>query len=456
MLAAPFALCLAMPAFAQPASPEPPKRAGADVPVPQRTKTVAPVYPPEALAQGLRGIVILELTVSTEGKVTSVEVVRSVPPFDAAAVEAVRQWEYEVSKVEGKPVSVQLTVPISFAMRLPEATRQEGIPELRQGATPAYPASAQGGASVTARVTLDDEGRVAEAEVNSGDPPWAEALLRALRTWRFAVDSTRGVLSFRVQADFLPASGDQPPRVTLEMSGLQESQSFASRPEPAPLPSPSQSATPSAPGAVDRTQIASPAPEPTQAPVSPSATSPGPAAPPAVAPEAPRGVPESAAGATTARAESLERAAGGAAEPAAGTTTQAAPATAAPESPPAPPVEVITAPPPPVAALPPGVSAVLDVSLAEGVPDLVKGRRPVPPPFARMSGSTGTVTVRFSVDAGGQTALKESVGPALLQPAAEEAVRTWTFRRTTAVRLHLVAVFQYETDAATSLVTVEP
>jgi outer membrane biosynthesis protein TonB len=94
--------------------------------------------------------------------------------------------------------------------------------------------------------------------------------------------------------------------------------------------------------------------------------------------------------------------------------------------------------------------------LGSGVPDLVKGRRPVPPPVARMAGVTGTVEVHFSVDGGGQSTVKGGDGPDLLKPAAEEAVRTWGFRRSTTERLHLVAAFSYSNDAATVLVNLEP
>ena len=391
-------------AFAQQAPGEdPPKQAGSDVPAPKRVKTVAPVYPPEAQSQGLRGIVILELVVDTQGKVASAEVVRSVPPFDEAALAAVRKWEYEPTTLDGRLVRVRMTVPISFAMRLPEATRQEGIPELRQGASPAYPSGAQGGASVTAQVTLDAEGRVAEAEVRNGGPPWDEALLQALRTWRFAVAPERGVLSFRVRADFVAGSSGQPARVSLAMSGLQESQSFGAGSEVAAAPQP--------------------APTPAEASPAPSTQAPG-------------ATPESVAKADA---------------------TQAPLAQVVPASPPPPPpVEVITAPPPPLPPPAPGVSAVADVTLGPGVPDLVTGRRPVPPPLARMSGTNGTVEVRFSVDAAGQAAVKGSSGPQLLQAAAEDAVRTWKFRRTTAERLHALALFSYGTDSASVAVTIEP
>ena len=64
-----------------------------------------------------------------------------------AALDAVRQWRYEVTKVAGHPVPVRLTVPLSFASKLPEMTREPGIPELRHGVGPALPSenAARGG-----------------------------------------------------------------------------------------------------------------------------------------------------------------------------------------------------------------------------------------------------------------------------------------------------------------------
>jgi hypothetical protein len=116
-----------------------------------------------------------------------------------------------------------------------------------------------------------------------------------------------------------------------------------------------------------------------------------------------------------------------------------------------PPVEVITAPPPPG---PPenGVSAIRDVSLEPGVPDLTRGRRPVAPPLARMSGSTGTVEVAFSVSAAGTTTVQGATGPDLLKPAAEQAVASWVFRRARADRAYLVAAFAYTGDKSSAVV----
>jgi outer membrane biosynthesis protein TonB len=134
------------------------------------------------------------------------------------------------------------------------------------------------------------------------------------------------------------------------------------------------------------------------------------------------------------------------------------PSSAAPGTPDAtapPPVEVITAPPPP---LPPenGVSAIRDVTLEPGVPDLTKGRRPVAPPLARMSGTTGTVEVAFSVGTSGSTTVQSASGPDVLKPAAEQAVGSWVFRRTRADRAYLTAVFTYVGDKSSAVVRPQP
>ena len=120
---------------------------------------------------------------------------------------------------------------------------------------------------------------------------------------------------------------------------------------------------------------------------------------------------------------------------------------------------MLSAPTPPGAeanTAPPvqGVSAVKDVTLALGVPDLVRGRRPVPPPLARMSGATGSVEVKFGVDAAGATSIGEIDGPDPLKTAAAYTVQSWLFRRITVERLHLVASFDFAGE--TAKVSVKP
>jgi TonB family protein len=414
-LAASTALAVSLlsggPAWPQ-AAEEPPRTAGSDVPAPKRTRFRAPEYPPDAQARGLRGIVILELLIDTEGKVVQATVTRSVPPFDEAALAAARQWEYEVTRVGGKAVPVRLSVPISFTMPVPRVTRQEGIPELVQGISPAYPAGQDRAVSVVADMTVEASGQVMEIEVSDGDAVFTDALLAALRTWRFAPESGGGSVSFRVEADFVPSGKDGTPRVDVRLAGPRRTETAAVAPSPAP------------PGV--------PSPEPV------AAASPQPSAAPPPGPEPP--VPPVAA------------------------------ATPPPAliQPPAPPVEVLgPAPTPPPPEAPPAsaapmpvptppaeapVSALRDVALSPGVPDLQRGRRPVVPPLARMSSVTGTVEVRFAVDAAGTSSVQEVAGPELLKEAARQTVSSWVFRRTTADRLRLAASIVYGPATATATV----
>ena len=83
---------------------------------PARIHGVAPVYPPEALTAGVEGIVVLKATIGPTGEVTDVEVRRSVPLLDEAAMAAVREWRYAPVLVDGDPVPVQLTVSVDFTL----------------------------------------------------------------------------------------------------------------------------------------------------------------------------------------------------------------------------------------------------------------------------------------------------------------------------------------------------
>ena len=49
-----------------------------------------PVYPPIAQAARVQGIVIIEATLGTDGRVVNARILRSVPLLDQAALEAVR------------------------------------------------------------------------------------------------------------------------------------------------------------------------------------------------------------------------------------------------------------------------------------------------------------------------------------------------------------------------------
>lgn len=89
-------------------------RSGEKVKPPKLIKEVSPVYPEAARKAGVEGVVIMEATTDTYGRVVSVKVLRSIPPLDQAAIDALRQWVYEPMVIDGKPQPVTFTVTMRF------------------------------------------------------------------------------------------------------------------------------------------------------------------------------------------------------------------------------------------------------------------------------------------------------------------------------------------------------
>ena len=89
-------------------------RVGGQIRAPNKIKDVKPVYPAIAQAAHVTGVVMIEATIGPDGKVIDANVVRSIPMLDQAALDAVRQWEYMPTLLNGVPVPVLMTVTINF------------------------------------------------------------------------------------------------------------------------------------------------------------------------------------------------------------------------------------------------------------------------------------------------------------------------------------------------------
>ena len=90
---------------------------GGNISPPTKVTDVPPVYPPVAQAARVSGVVILEAVIGPGGNVTDVKILRSVPLLDDAAVEAVRQWIYTPTLLNGVPVPVIMTVTVNFQLQ---------------------------------------------------------------------------------------------------------------------------------------------------------------------------------------------------------------------------------------------------------------------------------------------------------------------------------------------------
>ena len=91
-------------------------RVGGNIRVPMKTQSAEPVYPQVARAAGVQGVVILELVVGEDGAVSNARVLRSIPLLDQAALDAVRQWRYEPTLLNGAPTPVIMTVTVNFTL----------------------------------------------------------------------------------------------------------------------------------------------------------------------------------------------------------------------------------------------------------------------------------------------------------------------------------------------------
>jgi len=91
---------------------------GGDVQAPVVLSQIEPDYPEAARRAHKDGMVILEAVITAGGAVDDVRILRSANPLlDAAAERAVRQWRYKPATLNGRAVSVYLTVTVTFGLR---------------------------------------------------------------------------------------------------------------------------------------------------------------------------------------------------------------------------------------------------------------------------------------------------------------------------------------------------
>jgi TonB family protein len=79
---------------------------------------VSPEYPESARAKGIEGLVTLEATISADGVPTDIKVISS--PDDSlttAATDAVKQWRYQPTLLNGEPVEVVTTIAVDFRLQ---------------------------------------------------------------------------------------------------------------------------------------------------------------------------------------------------------------------------------------------------------------------------------------------------------------------------------------------------
>lgn len=150
------------------------------------------------------GEVLLEATVSPEGKVSAVRTLRDTPPYTDALRGAVSGWTFEPALSEsGAPVEGRVLVAASY--RPPTlmgpapgepprdvAAASPGVPFPSRTAPAAYPPAAQGDWQVLAEVEVGPDGSVRAVRARRPAPGFTESALAAASQWRFQPASGAG------------------------------------------------------------------------------------------------------------------------------------------------------------------------------------------------------------------------------------------------------------------------
>jgi periplasmic protein TonB len=106
----------AVPVIPSPPPETRPLPIGGRIKEPAKIRHVPPVYPVIAQQVGVEGIVVVEAIIGIDGRVKDAHVLRSKPLLDQAALDAVKQWTFTPTMLNGAPVPVIMTVTVHFRL----------------------------------------------------------------------------------------------------------------------------------------------------------------------------------------------------------------------------------------------------------------------------------------------------------------------------------------------------
>jgi protein TonB len=83
----------------------------------QLISRIEPKYPYIAIQTRREGIVLLHAIISREGQITSLDVLSGDPLLVGSALDAVKQWRYRPTILNGEPVEVETSITVIFQLR---------------------------------------------------------------------------------------------------------------------------------------------------------------------------------------------------------------------------------------------------------------------------------------------------------------------------------------------------
>jgi len=103
-----------MPVAQPKIAPAPPKAKVSVISPVVLVRQVPPQYPLQAKVAGIHGTVVLQAVIAKNGSVKSVHVLNGNPLLTQAALDAVKQWQYKPSTLDGQPIEADTQISVSF------------------------------------------------------------------------------------------------------------------------------------------------------------------------------------------------------------------------------------------------------------------------------------------------------------------------------------------------------
>jgi len=156
------------------------------------------------------GTVVLDVMISEEGEVRSVQVRRDIASITEEAVRSVSTWKFEPAKLNGKAVTSRMTVAVTFNPAPPffaanialpplidqndEARLQSSFrpPEVTCAIFPTYPADALNPGTVILEASINEAGKAQSTEALRDAPPFTAKALQAVEDWKFTPATLKG------------------------------------------------------------------------------------------------------------------------------------------------------------------------------------------------------------------------------------------------------------------------
>jgi len=91
-------------------------RVGGNVQQAKLISQARPIYPPLAKQARIQGTVRLQAIIGKDGTIAQLELLSGHPLLSQAAMDAVRQWRYQPTLLNGEPVEVVTTIDVVFTL----------------------------------------------------------------------------------------------------------------------------------------------------------------------------------------------------------------------------------------------------------------------------------------------------------------------------------------------------